>query len=187
MGFPIIRLVFSPLDHLLHSPTSSVFKNSSSLMGFQQSVVRRERDAWRYLCSSKEWVARYWCVAGRITLSFCLFPPFLHNFRWWYGPRPGMSAILCTPIFALYFTTSPYSFPPCQVPSPDRPSLLHTNYTLNNADGCKGRVATGDGTDRWCMALLDVEKPLESWNVLETTGKVQWIYQNFFQLLSLLG
>ena len=22
------------------------------------------------------------------------------------------------------------------------------------------------------MALLDVEKPLESWNVLETTGKV---------------
>ena len=68
---------------------------------------------------------------------------------------------------------SPYSFPPCQVPSPDRPSLLHINYTLNNADGCKGRVATGDGTDRWCMALLDVEKPLESWNVLETTGKVQ--------------
>ena len=44
-------------------------------------------------------------LTGRITLSFCLFSLFFTTLDDDTDPDPEMSAILCTPIFALYFTT----------------------------------------------------------------------------------
>ena len=85
-AFPIIKLVFSPLDHLFCPSLSSVFKNLPYLMGFQWTVVRMGRDGWRCLCSSEEWgwQGRCW-VNHSLLLPISTFP---HNFRQWCGPWP---------------------------------------------------------------------------------------------------
>ena len=79
---------------------------------------------------------RYRGVAGRITLSFCLFLPSLHNFRRWCGPRRGKvdnrlpgakTPVLCTPIFALYSNT--FALLP---PTSRAHALVWRNYTLSS-------------------------------------------------------
>ena len=70
---PIVRLVSSLPDQLLHS-SSSVFSQKG------KSVHTRARSGGGEGVSG---------VAGRITLSFCLFSPSLHNFRRWYRPWRG--------------------------------------------------------------------------------------------------
>ena len=55
----------------------------------QQMVVKREEMHASVYAWARSGVARrYWGVAGQITLSFRLFSPSPHNFRWWYRPRP---------------------------------------------------------------------------------------------------
>ena len=125
-------------------------------------VYARARSGWRGIGA----------FLGELLSPFAYFHLFFTTLDDDMDPDPGCQQFYVHRFSPSTLPQSLYSFPPCQVPSPDRPGLLHINYTLNNADGCKGRIATGDSTDRWCMALLDVEKPLESWNVLETTGKV---------------
>ena len=79
---------------------------------------------------------RYRGVTGRITPSFCLFLPSLHNFRRWCEPRRGKvdnrlpgakTPVLCTPIFTLYSNT--FTLLP---PTPRAHALVWRNYTLSS-------------------------------------------------------
>ena len=76
----------------------------------QQMVVKREEMHASVYAWARSGVARrYWGVAGQITLSFRLFSPSPHNFRWWYRPRPGkcrQSHVRPLPHHIHYSTTS---------------------------------------------------------------------------------